>query len=529
MRFSPFVPLFVVLMPVARVSAQGPVYSVFGQRSKNVGNAVASAGDVDNDGVGDFLVAGSGFGSWSKRANPSVRVFSGVDGHQLLVIPSPSTADGFGWAVTGGADFDGDGHDDIVVSSPFERGHGVVSGRVRAYSGKTGKQIHEFQPLWEGDQFGISVAMAGDVDKDGVGDVVIGANRGPARTDYGLAMVYSGKTGGMLRIATGMNSVERIGWTVAGAGDVDNDGYPDFMAGAENRPVAYVFSGRDGKLLYTKTPQNRSSVAGAGDLDGDGYADFMLGTSRGRDVIVYSGKDGSELRKLTSLGGDFGTTLCAVPDIDGDSIGDLAVGAPSIGVVGLFSGKTGGLLFRLSGSSSARQFGSSLAVIPAFEHNKAPLLLVGAMFDTMTGVDAGSATVFALRPMPLTADVVAATIQGGKQKLALAAGKAHAGKVYLVLGTLSGTMPGVKLGSLTLPLNADAYFGLTLTNPNAPPLASSLGFLSAEGNGSTSFAFPPSTPPALVGMTLHHAFAVLDVRASSIDFTSNAVRLDIYP
>ena len=119
---------------------------------------------------------------------------------------------------------------------------------------------------------------------------------------------------------------------------------------------------------------------------------------------------------------------------------------------------------------------------------------------------------------------------GGAQALALDAGAEHAGGFYLMLGTLSGTSPGWTAGAITVPLNADPYLDLTLLDPAASPLAGSFGFLGPTGQaGGLSFGLPPGTNPALVGLTAHHACAVLETIAFTPVFASNAVGVALLP
>jgi uncharacterized membrane protein len=119
---------------------------------------------------------------------------------------------------------------------------------------------------------------------------------------------------------------------------------------------------------------------------------------------------------------------------------------------------------------------------------------------------------------------------GGAQTLALRSAPANAGKLYLVLGSVSGTTPGLSSGGFTLPLNLDAYFNLTLSAPNLAPLSTTLGFLSGSAQGSAGFALPAGYDPSLVGLTAHHAYVVLDVPGSgALLDTSNAVSLKLVP
>lgn len=110
---------------------------------------------------------------------------------------------------------------------------------------------------------------------------------------------------------------------------------------------------------------------------------------------------------------------------------------------------------------------------------------------------------------PTTLSVAA----GGTQSLALDAGTALRFRLYLLLGTTSGTAPGTPLGALTLPLNADAYTNFTATAPNSALLSNSLKFLDTNGKGSAAFHLPAGAPASLIGLTAHHAYVVFDLKA----------------
>ena len=118
---------------------------------------------------------------------------------------------------------------------------------------------------------------------------------------------------------------------------------------------------------------------------------------------------------------------------------------------------------------------------------------------------------------------------GGAQTLALDARLEHAGRPYLFLGSLSGSLPGAPVDGQVLPLNFDGYTALGLLAPNVPPLASSLGVLDAQGRGLAGFTLFPGYPPSVVGLALHHAYVVLDPATAEVRLASNAARLDVVP
>ncbi len=103
---------------------------------------------------------------------------------------------------------------------------------------------------------------------------------------------------------------------------------------------------------------------------------------------------------------------------------------------------------------------------------------------------------------------------GGIQYLFVVADPAHAGELYLALGSVSGTSPGVTAGPFTLPLNPDAYLLHTLNHPGALPLLGGVGFLDGSGKALVEFVLPIGLDPAFVGLVFHHAYAVLDVPGS---------------
>lgn len=117
-------------------------------------------------------------------------------------------------------------------------------------------------------------------------------------------------------------------------------------------------------------------------------------------------------------------------------------------------------------------------------------------------------------------------ITGGQQQLAIDVGVAHAGELYLTLGSLSGTQPGLPVAGFQLPLNLDGYFLYSLQNPGSPFLMGSFGTLSATGTGTTTIAVPAGLAPSLIGLTAHHAAVILDA-GLAVTAVTNAVPLHL--
>jgi hypothetical protein len=121
------------------------------------------------------------------------------------------------------------------------------------------------------------------------------------------------------------------------------------------------------------------------------------------------------------------------------------------------------------------------------------------------------------------------TSAGGAVGLDLIAGSNHAGEVFLVLGSLSGTAPGLTAFGVTLPLNPDVYLQQVLNHPTAAPLAGNLGALDALGSGALTFGLPAGAAAALSGLTAHHAYVLLDPGTLTVTHASNPVPLELLP
>jgi cytochrome c553 len=120
-------------------------------------------------------------------------------------------------------------------------------------------------------------------------------------------------------------------------------------------------------------------------------------------------------------------------------------------------------------------------------------------------------------------------LDGGIQNLCLSAGLEHANKVYLMLGSGSGTSPGIQGPGFVLPLNWDSYTTFTLLHPNTLPLVSSLGLLDATGVAGAGFALPANAlSGSLAGAVLNHSYLVLDAQLEAED-ASGAVSVTLAP
>ena len=159
---------------------------------------------------------------------------------------------------------------------------------------------------------------------------------------------------------------------------------------------------------------------------------------------------------------------------------------------------------------------------------------VGAPGDGVTGAPhAGSVHVYKASPggsLFGTGSVVSLAT-GGVQSFELATCPPRPLLPYLLLGSASGTSPGVMTDGLVLPLALDSYLLYTLEQPNVPPYANSFGVLDAAGEATAAFTVPPGLPPSAAGLTLNHAFAVIELLPTllAVVQVSNPVPIDLVP
>ncbi len=282
--------------------------------------------------------------------------------------------DQFGWIARDMGDVDGDGVHDVVTSAPTKDIGGANAGRVYVYSTRTGKLLWKFDGK-PGDQLGTGVECAGDVDGDGVKDVIAAA---PSASK---AYVLSGKDGHVLLTLTGETKDDAFGTHVSTAGDVDHDGHADVIVGAPANGAggngagrAYVYSGKDGHLLLTLT----------GERAGDAFGSAVAGWSDGKRMLLMVGAPGAGPRKTgrtyvydslsakpkfvidsDETGAALGAMFLSIPgDVDGDGMPDVyasdfpnSAKGPSTGRIYVHSGKDGHRLLTLTGEGPGEGFG----------------------------------------------------------------------------------------------------------------------------------------------------------------------------
>ena len=382
------------------------------------GYSVSGTRDVNNDGYDDLIVGANGNDAGGEAAGRAY-VFSGSDGDTLYVFTGEEAYDSFGESVSGAGDMNDDGYDDLVVGA-WPAGD-PNAGRAYVYSGQTGVLLHAFTGEAAGDYFGTSVSGAGDVNDDGYADLIVGASGNDgAGENAGRAYVYSG--GISVFCFTGEAEGDEFGYSVSGAGDVNNDSYDDLIVGAYRNQAggydagrAYVYSGQTGVLLWTFTGEAAEdrlgeSVSGAGDVNNDGFDDLIVGAQwndAGGDesgrAYVFSGSNGDTLHVFTGEAAHdlFGASVSGAGDVNDDGYADLIVGAPvndaggsGAGRAYVYSGQTGALLWTFTGEALNDNLGYSVSGAGDVNDDNHADLIVGASGNNAGGFDAGRAYVF---------------------------------------------------------------------------------------------------------------------------------------
>ncbi|MBM3984543.1 MAG: hypothetical protein FJ296_02440 [Planctomycetes bacterium] len=498
------------------------------------GYKVRALRDVDGDGLQDYFIG--------SRLQAKGEVRSGATGTQLFEWGYGSTC--FGMAAADVGDINGDGVPDLAVGAPRDIAPGNKIGSVFMMSGADGALLFKSFGTEVNGRFGLTLDAIGDVDGDGVTDLAVGDIWASSQVIHGgSASVVSGATGLKLHSAFGSAASDYFGHGISAAGDLDLDGVPDYVVGAPHEftfllpwPPGYVrtFSGATGAQLaqFTGTQVNDYlglSVAGGRDLTGDGVPELVPGAPgqltggvTGGQVRLVDGASSAVLATREGLAfSQTGAYLRMMGDFDGDGTDDVLSGScygvgkigetfPGEGYVEVLSGAGLAVLAQVSGADLTR-FGRSVDDMGDLNGDGVPELLVGAPETAELGEGTGNTFLFSGATLPLTSDVHelpwSATVQ---QNLALDLGRAHAGDDYFVLGSLTGTSPGLALPSgTTLPLNDDFYFVFTLTSGNSPVLTDFSGTLDRAGAAAAQFNVPAGILDAqAIGLTVHHAAVV---------------------
>ncbi len=314
------------------------------------GHSVASAGDVNGDGYPDVIVGDIG-ASGGGAAYLYLGSSAGLSSTPSVTLKGFNALDMFGDCVASAGDVNGDGYSDVIVGAPgFSFNTGAAYVFLGSRTGLSPAPSVTLKGLNSNEYFGSSVAGAGDVNGDGYSDVIVGAY-GVSVNNKGAAYVFLGSKTGLSSRASvtlkGLNSFDKLGNSVAAAGDINGDGFSDVIIGApgvSGKGAAYVFLGSKTGLSsvasFILNGLNKYDlfgycVSGAGDINGDGYGDLIVGApgvyNTGAVYAFLGSKTGlSPVASVTLNGlhpGDsFGNCIACAGDINKDGYSDVIVG-----------------------------------------------------------------------------------------------------------------------------------------------------------------------------------------------------------
>jgi FG-GAP repeat protein/VCBS repeat protein len=520
---------------------------------------IASIGDVTGDGISDFVVGSADAEPSGLMNQGSVWLCSGVDGSVIHRWNGAAAEDHLGYSVAAAGDIDGDGIPDVLAGAPYSSPGGLsYAGFVVALSGAPPfGVVRQWNGLSMDSEFGHSVCSVGDIDGDLVPDLVIGA---PLDSfDRGSASLYSGNlppASGLIWKITGPSVYgTEFGAEVLGPGDLDGDGVPDVVIGApeperngwRDEGQVHIYSGATGTLidiLYGEIDEDSfgESLATPGDIDGDGVNDLHIGAPQGGiywwvgATYLYSGANRSLIHfTLGEHDIDMAGFVSETQDIDLDGIPDFLVGAPlldnagvSSGGVSVYSGASGKRIRQIDGHVPRALFGLNACAAGDLNSDGTPDLLVTAFESSSSLSGAVYAYSGAIVPqMSATASQLSAG-SGGTIDFQMEFPSEAAFYAYQLLYSGAGTGP-VSIQGLPVPLGYDlnlvnAYLG------NYPGVFyNQVGMLDAQGDGVATLSAPAGgIPSSLIGQTFHFA-AISRVVWGTWEYSSIALPVTIVP
>lgn len=409
--------------------------------SDQAGYSVSDAGDINGDGIDDFIVGASRGDDGGSAAGEAYIVFGQAGATrptidltflsalgQGFIIRGDDANDRLSTSVSSAGDVNGDGIDDLIISSPYGDNGGSNAGEAYVIFGQTGatRTDIDLTTLAATDGFviqgdvasdlaGFSVSGAGDINGDGFDDVIVGAIFNDAGgPDTGAAYVIFGQAGATranidlssLSASDGFTVIgdatfDRTGGAVSGAGDINGDGIDDLIVTSRSASTADYAVGKT-HVIFGQTGATRANI----------------------DLGSFAAADGFTI--IGDMASDFsGLSVSNAGDVNGDGIDDLIIGAPyndagggSAGAAYVVFGKTGTTRttidlssfaatdgFVIVGDAASDLAGSSVSGAGDINGDGFDDILVSAAFGDDAGSDAGEAYVIFGKAGPTRATI----------------------------------------------------------------------------------------------------------------------------
>ncbi|MFO0561213.1 MAG: FG-GAP-like repeat-containing protein [Polyangiales bacterium] len=409
--------------PLFRVARGAPSDSVEIELSRTANFAAVDVrlSGVDSAAPTTDLAPGVYF--WRARGKVAMNTGTTYSRVWSVVIPTanPVSAVSTSWLM--GGDVNGDGRSDLLVGAP-------LSNSAYVYFGNMGTTMTALARPAGSNGFGTSIAPAGDVNGDGIGDVIVGscyvvggpAPRGTPPTELqcsGHAYIFHGQAGTAAPVlaatlgGTAAHASAYFGFSVGPAGDVNGDGYADVIVGAFNANFVEVFYGSSSGVSPT-TPTRITGTAAtdfgvsvwtAGDVNNDRYADIIVGAPQffsapGTAPVFLGRSTGISTTPNTTIADamphHYGLSVMLAGDVNADGASDVIVGGnASGGVVGLHHSVGGRVQLgslRTWGGVAGTGFGASVAGVGDVNADGFDDVVIGSPTANRVEVFRGSAT-----------------------------------------------------------------------------------------------------------------------------------------